>query len=215
MREPCGTLTSNEMTIQTIVTAEGTFTVTGVGYAPEGAVLKDGEPAVGEARDTLIELARAGLLCNEASLARNDDGWRVTGDPTEGALLTLAMKLSLDPAAEATAHPRTATIPFESERQYMASLNRFGDEGQVLVKGAVERVLPRCSSVQHGGRTIPIELTAWENKTERLAADGKRVLAVAVKPVSKDGPLDEDHRPRDWPHGQRRGDHGPGARHHR
>ena len=43
-----GTLTSNEMTIQTIVTAEGTFTVTGVGYAPEGAVLKDGEPAVGE-----------------------------------------------------------------------------------------------------------------------------------------------------------------------
>jgi magnesium-transporting ATPase (P-type) len=186
-----GTLTSNEMTIQTIVTAEGTFTVTGVGYAPEGAVLKDGEPAVGEARDTLIELARAGLLCNEASLARNDDGWRVTGDPTEGALLTLAMKLSLDPAAEATAHPRTATIPFESERQYMASLNRFGDEGQVLVKGAVERVLPRCSSVQHGGRTIPIELTAWENKTERLAADGKRVLAVAVKPVSKDGPLEE------------------------
>ena len=73
----------------------------------------------------------------------------------------------------------------------MASLNRFGDEGQVLVKGAVERVLPRCSSVQHGGRTIPIDLTAWENKTERLAADGKRVLAVAVKPVSKDGPLDE------------------------
>ena len=55
------------------------------------------------------------------------------------------MKLSLDPAAEATAHPRTATIPFESERQYMASLNRFGDEGQVLVKGAVERVLPRCA----------------------------------------------------------------------
>ena len=45
-----GTLTSNEMTIQTIATAEGTFTVTGVGYAPEGAVLKDGEPAGGEAR---------------------------------------------------------------------------------------------------------------------------------------------------------------------
>ena len=112
-----GTLTSTEMTIQTIVTAEGELSLWQASATRPEVRCSGWELAAGEARDTLIEPARAGLLCNEASLARNDDGWRVTVIEPKGALLTLAMKLSLDLAAEATAHRRTATIPFESERQ--------------------------------------------------------------------------------------------------
>jgi magnesium-transporting ATPase (P-type) len=114
-----GTLTRNEMTVRTVVTDEGTFTVTGSGYVPEGAVEHGGRPGA-----TLTALARAGALCNEARLEQVDGAWRLTGDPPEGALLTLAMKLGLDPVMEAASHPRVATIPFESERQHMATSNR-------------------------------------------------------------------------------------------
>lgn len=96
-----GTLTRNEMTLRRIVTAGGDFDLTGTGYAPEGAVT-----ARKGAAPPPLALLRAALLCGDAALVRGAQGWTVSGDPMEGALVAGAMKAGLDPAAEAAAWPR-------------------------------------------------------------------------------------------------------------
>ncbi|MCW2245067.1 magnesium-transporting ATPase (P-type) [Azospirillum fermentarium] len=179
-----GTLTRNELTVQAAVTPAVSYEVEGIGYAPEGRVCSAGQPA--ENDGALTELARAALLCNDAGLSRGEDGaWCVTGDPTDGALLVFARKAGLDPARETAALPRHDTIPFESERGWMAVLQRVvADGGGILyVKGAPERILPHCSG---------IDPAAWAGRVETMAAQGLRVLALARRthptcPAEADG----------------------------
>jgi magnesium-transporting ATPase (P-type) len=163
-----GTLTRNEMTVRSVALADGTATVAGTGYAPEGEIALGGTSP-----DAVRAVALAGLLCNEARLHRQDGRWRLVGDPTEGALLTLALKLGLDPEREAAACPRLATIEFASERQYMASLHAVPGGTRLIVKGAIERVLPMCG-------VTTAEATFWHRRLEALAGQGQRVLALAA-----------------------------------
>ncbi|MDX2018291.1 MAG: HAD-IC family P-type ATPase [Planctomycetota bacterium] len=186
-----GTLTRNEMTVQALWTpGDGTVDVTGVGYEPKGQALRHGAPITGALPDSLIELLRAGLLCNDASLARENQSWKITGDPTEAALVVAAQKLGLDPETVRTQHPRVDAIPFESERQFMATLNRApSGKASLIMKGAPEVVLRRCGSgpgTELGDRTLA--------EVERLASQGMRVLAVASKamPASAPGAQDAD-----------------------
>ena len=141
-----GTLTRNEMTVRSVAMACADLDVGGTGYAPDGDVKVEGRPVEGAARDAVLEVAQAGLLCSEAHLQQTHGQWRLTGDPTEGALVTLALKLGLEAAAEAETHPRLATIPFASERQYMASLHRTATGARLIVKGAIERIC-RCAAL--------------------------------------------------------------------
>ena len=90
---------------------ERTLTVSGVGYAPVGGFTVDGVVVASEAAADLLAIARAGQLCNDAVLREQDGDWQMEGDPTEGALLTLAVKAGLDPAAETAQFRRTASIP--------------------------------------------------------------------------------------------------------
>lgn len=98
-----GTLTLMEMMVTSVVTAEGVYDVSGNGYAPEGRVTMQGQPA-----DTvsLSLLGRVSLLCNDASLVRVDEQWKVQGDPTEGALYPFAAKLGMELGPETAAWPR-------------------------------------------------------------------------------------------------------------
>jgi magnesium-transporting ATPase (P-type) len=138
-----GTLTKNEMTVQRLATADQFIDVTGVGYAPQGGFTVEGrelDPA------TLGDIARIALLCNDASLREKDDEWTLEGDPTEGALLTLAFKAGLDPHYEAEALPRIDVIPFESEHRFMATLHHdHAGHALAFVKGAPERIIGMCS----------------------------------------------------------------------
>lgn len=195
-----GTLTRNEMTVRSVALADADIVVSGTGYAPEGEVRRQGGgPVDGGIGDRLRELALAGLLCGEAHLHEADGRWRLAGDPTEGALVALAMKLGLRPAQERAAHPRLATLPFAPERQYMASLHRHGDGVRLIVKGAIERVLPMCAAVRAAHGSAPLAPAAWHAKLEALAARGERVLAVAVGdlPLGAPGRLDGAAPPRD------------------
>lgn len=187
-----GTLTRNELTVQTILTAAGRYAVTGTGYAPVGQVLgADGSPARLESDPALAELARAALLCNDAGLDEAPDGtWTAAGDPTEGALLALAGKLGADATALEEAHPRSDVLPFDSDRKLMATLHA-GEEGFVLVKGAPERILDLCGAVE-GVRDF--DRAAWAAAVERLAGEGQRVIALARRPAPEDsGPLHDRH----------------------
>jgi magnesium-transporting ATPase (P-type) len=177
-----GTLTKNEMTVQRLATADGLVEVSGVGYAPRGGFAVAGvdvDPA------ELADIARVALLCNDAVLREAGGEWRLEGDPTEGALLTLALKAGLDPRLEAEARPRVDVIPFESEHRFMATLHH-DHAGHVVayVKGAPERILGMCSLQRERGGDGPIDLAPWQARTDALATEGFRVLALASRPMA-------------------------------
>ena len=180
-----GTLTCNEMTVQRVVTADQVYEVTGTGYAPEGGLHRGSQSVSMDDHPALAPLARASLLCNDASLKQGDTGWVLTGDPTEGALLTLALKAGLDASDEHASHPRTDAIPFESEHRFMATLHHdHAGHAMVFVKGAPERVLDMCATQRDAqGHDAPLDPDYWRRAVGDCAARALRVLAIAIKTV--------------------------------
>jgi magnesium-transporting ATPase (P-type)/nucleotide-binding universal stress UspA family protein len=181
-----GTLTRNEMTVQRVITGDRTFEVTGVGYAPDGGIHLEGAAVAAEDYPELAEIARAAVLCNDASLRkRGDETWQVEGDPTEGALLAFAIKAGADPAWERESLPRTDAIPFESEHRLMATLHHDHEgRGTIYVKGAPERILEMCDR-QGGLRETPLDLDHWRRAASEAAGDGLRLLAIAARPAEE------------------------------
>jgi magnesium-transporting ATPase (P-type) len=194
-----GTLTLMEMTVVSAVTAEAAYQVTGNGYAPEGEVRKDGKPAGVE--PTLALMGRVSLLCNDANLLREQGGWKVEGDPTEGALFPFASKLGLAREAESAASPRIDSIPFESEHKFMATLHRSSEGREFLfVKGAPEVILEHCDRQQlTSGQMAPLDRAHFLQASDRLAGQGERVLALAWRegPASKPAGLTPADLPED------------------
>jgi cation-transporting ATPase F len=163
-----GTLTKNEMTVTELRTLGGTYPVSGTGYTPEGEI--GGEWQKDQA---LGEMLRAGLWCNDSQLAQTNGRWTVTGDPTEGALISVARKASLDIATS----PRLDSIPFDSQHQYMATLH---EGGMIYVKGAAEVLLERCGGgLDANGQPVPCPADRFRADMEEMASRGLRVLAFA------------------------------------
>jgi magnesium-transporting ATPase (P-type) len=182
-----GTLTRNEMTVQSVITAEHAYEVSGVGYEPRGEFQLAGQTVEPGAHPDLQELLRAGLLCNDAQLDRHEDQWRIDGDPTEGALVVAAAKAGLDAPHEGEMRPRTDVIPFESEHKFMATLHHdHAGHGFIYLKGAPERVLEMCTHERVAGEDRPIDRVAWETRFESVAARGQRVLACAFRTAQTD-----------------------------
>ncbi len=172
-----GTLTRNEMMVAAVVTASGTYQVSGQGYAPEGTV-SGGDHTV------LSAMAKVASLCNTAALVEGQAGWRVEGDPMEGALLAFAGKLG----ASIQDRPRPqATIPFDARYRYMAVQH----DDLVLLKGAPERVLAHCASQMHEDGPEALDLAYWEKVSAEIANNGQRLLALAQLP-NHEGDLTHD-----------------------
>ena len=177
-----GTLTLMEMMVTSVVTAEKAFEATGNGYEPEGEVRYDGRKA-GADEKVLALMGRVSMLCNDAELFQDEGKWKVEGDPTEGALYPFAMKLGMDREAEAAATPRIDAIPFESEHKFMATLNRAANgEEMLLVKGAPETILDHCDRQETASGPAPLDRGHFERESDRLAAQGERVLGLAWLP---------------------------------
>jgi len=177
-----GTLTRNEMTVKTVVTANYLFDVSGEGYDPHGGFSLDGKDAPAADYPILKEISRAGLHCNDSQLREADGRWNVEGDPTEGALLALARKGGLDTSLEAEQFPRTDSVPFESEHRFMATLHHdHAGHYFIYVKGAPERIFEMCNRERSFGEDRPVDLNYWHGRIEDIAARGQRLLAVAFK----------------------------------
>ena len=174
-----GTLTRNEMTAVQVMLPEADLAASGVGYAPEGELTRDGQPVRAHDCPALAALAQCALLCNDARVQRGDGPWQLVGDPTEGALLTLACKAGLDAAETRARHPRLDVLPFESERRFMATRHAGGPDGGafVLLKGAPEAVLARCAMTE-------ADADRWRARVEQAAQSGLRVLALARGPAA-------------------------------
>ncbi|KAB1652984.1 HAD-IC family P-type ATPase [Pseudoclavibacter chungangensis] len=183
-----GTLTQNEMTARAVVTPSGSYAVTGTGYAPEGAITTvDGAAADAADHPDLDALVVAATLCNDASVERDGDGWRVVGQPTEGALRLLADKAGADTRGAR----RIAAVPFESSHKFAATLDELpGDDGPrriVHVVGAPDRLLDRSAHERtSAGELVALDRAAWDGRIDELSARGLRVLAVAVRGASDD-----------------------------
>lgn len=181
-----GTLTRNEMTVIAVHLADGrALAITGSGYEPVGTFLRDGKE-VDPAEEPLRELLEALVLCNDAQLQGPKDTeprWTPIGDPTEVALLSLAIKGGIVPVDLRARHPRRAEIPFDPSAKLMATQHEIAGRARVILKGAPEVLFDLCHTFRKNGTHVPlgneirIEMRA---AAERMAADALRVLAVAV-----------------------------------
>ncbi len=173
-----GTLTRNEMTAVRVMLVDRHLNITGSGYIPEGGFYFNDSAVDVTADPALEKLARCALLCNDAELRRDEQGeWLMTGDPTEGALLTMAYKAGLNTVEALQKYPRVDEIPFESERQFMATLHHDHHQHQfILLKGAPERVLALCLRQADDG---VLDMPYWTDCIHLAAREGERVLALA------------------------------------
>ena len=179
-----GTLTRNEMTVQTVATAAGIFEVSGAGYDPHGTFNLDGSEVSPAQIPLLREVSEAGLLCNDATLIQKGNQWELQGDPTEGALVTLALKAGLDQKLSHSQFPRTDAIPFESQHRFMATLHHdHAGHSFIYLKGAPERLLEMCHQQRMRGEDVPIDRNYWETNMHTMASHGQRLLAIAFKPL--------------------------------
>jgi len=185
-----GTLTRNEMMVSSLVTGSHKLALEGTGYAPQGAVRLGDSIVNVTAHRALDELGRAAVLCNDASLREVEGVWTVEGDPMEGALLALAGKLGLSVQSELATWARTDVIPFDARHRFMATLNHdHQGHAFVAVKGAPEKLLSMCSA-QRGSSTgaevvaEPLDRDYWHEQADRIAAQGQRVLALAMKALA-------------------------------
>jgi len=166
-----GTLTRNEMMVRALILGGHRFAVEGDGYERRGRILA---PAGIEVPD-LTAMGYALCLVSDATVSETGE---VLGDPTEAAMVVLAGKLGIDEQLSRQAYPRLAEVPFDSDLKFMATWHRVPWQGADrivgLVKGAPDVILAR-STADEAQRAVLLE------RNEELAADGLRVLALAMR----------------------------------
>ncbi len=182
-----GTITKNQMTVRRLWAGGKIFEASGEGYEPKGE-LKEGGRRVEDLPPSLELLLRIGVLCNNANLRGSGDRWRVEGNPSEGALMVVAIKAGLDIHNIQQDNQRLAEVPFSSQDKYMATLHP-GEEVSsdiVYVKGAPERVMDFCSHVLKDGERVELDEELRREVAEineKLASDAMRVMAGAYREV--------------------------------
>jgi len=170
-----GTLTKNEMTVQSVITRQNSYTVTGLGYEPKGEIVNEREEEIDvDEEPDLKELLTAARTVNEADVYQKDGQWLVRGDPTEGCLITLAEKAN----TEIDALEIRSKIPFDSEYKYMAALVEESNLKKIYIKGAPDRLFDMAGLDAQ-------EREYWEIQLSRRSKKGERVLAIALKEVSE------------------------------
>ncbi len=177
-----GTLTRNEMTAKAIITAEKLYSIEGTGYKPEGKILHDDKEVDTEKDKVLWQLLQTIRTSNNSEIEEGEKGnWKLTGTPTEGALLTLSYKAGLQDFKP----ERIDSIPFESDHKYMATLNKVEDDVFVFMTGAPERVIEMCDTQLTEDGEKKIDKDYWEEKMEETAAKGMRLLGAAFRKTDK------------------------------
>ncbi|CEP68082.1 Cation-transporting P-type ATPase [Moorella glycerini] len=180
-----GTLTKNEMTVTQIYTAGNFLQVTGTGYQPDGRFLNQQGNEIAPLTDRNLELMLlGGLLNSDARLEATEKGYRVIGDPTEGALVVVAAKAGLIREKVEKTYPRLAEIPFDSARKMMTTFHHIDGSIQSFTKGAPDVLLARSTGVMTGQGIEPLTgemRTRLLQINSQLASQGQRVLALAVR----------------------------------
>ncbi len=179
-----GTLTLNEMTVQRLFIDGQWIEVTGEGYIPQGEFRRDGRPVDPQNEPSLNLMLRIGALCNDSFLTERDNKecCDIYGDPTEGALLVAATKAGMNKEKLEKDFPRLDEIPFQSEKQYMATLHPRDGGRVAYVKGSVEKILALSKFKLHGEQVVPLtekDADAIMQANTDMASQALRVIAIA------------------------------------
>lgn len=178
-----GTLTKNELVVQRVYTHHKLFEITGVGYDPEGDAVLDGEtlqhhPAI----------ARIAFLCGlsgNAEVFRGEEETKVTGDPTEAAILVFGEKFGYVKRELLQKHAMVGEIPFDFKKKYYINVHENGNNGNFLIDtGAPEAILPLCTKqwTPEGDIALTAEdIKTIEDRVHEMSEQGLRVIAVATK----------------------------------
>ncbi len=186
-----GTLTLNEMTVQRLYVDGQWIEVTGEGYIPHGEFRRDGQVIDPQNEPSLNLMLRIGALCNDSFLTRrdNDECCDIYGDPTEGALLVAATKAGMNKEKLEKAYPRLDEIPFQSEKQYMATLHPRDGGRVAYVKGAVEKILGLSKHALKGEQVVPLtekDIDIIMQANNDMAGQALRVIATAYVELPSD-----------------------------
>ncbi|MCB9435655.1 MAG: cation-translocating P-type ATPase [Anaerolineales bacterium] len=184
-----GTLTQNQMTMVRMVTVSQRMDVTGEGYNPVGEFKVDDKVQPLSQYPDFEQLTLAGLLASDAKLEPSDDGaygYRMIGDPTEGALVVTAGKAGFWRAEMEQKYPRVAEVPFDSTRKRMSTIHQLPEGGKYVayVKGAPDILINLCSHVLENGQAVPMtgeRLRHVHEQNTAMANEALRVLAVAQR----------------------------------
>jgi len=212
-----GTLTQNKMVVQQVATGGQTFNVTGTGYTPQGEFRIDNQLVTPEQYPALQTLLLACVACNDAILQQEEisasDGqpnlganqWTILGDPTEGALLSLAGKGGLQKEPLSRQLKRVEEFPFSSERKRMSVIcegrtQNVGAAAQnspflMFTKGSPELILERCRTKSQGSAVEPLtdrDRSSILEQNNQMAGAGLRVLGFAYKPLDTKPPEGSD-----------------------
>lgn len=172
-----GTLTHNEMTVRKIFVDNKIIDVTGGGYRPEGNFSEDFD-------DLILKIS---CLCNDSVLLY-EDSWKISGDPTEGCLLTVARKKGLNEQDLRKKYPRLDEITFDANRKMMTTVHLIGEKKYSYSKGAPDVIINLCNKIKINGKIK--NLTAIDKKkilqqNEEFSKSALRVLGFAYKELSK------------------------------
>ncbi|API89708.1 magnesium-transporting ATPase [Marinilactibacillus sp. 15R] len=170
-----GTLTKNEMTAQNIITKQAEYTVSGIGYSPEGKIELDGQSIELDSDSDLKLLITSGYEANEAELNEEEGQWKISGEPTDGAFLTLYNKAF---NSGDSSYEEISKVPFDSDYRYVATLseNVESKERKIFIKGSPGKLFALAEA-----KDSSFDTAFWREKVEALSSQGKRVVAVGVQ----------------------------------
>ncbi len=181
-----GTITRNELMVTNIVAGNEEFTVSGQGYDPKGDFCQFGR-IVDQKRNPLLEkIMRIAYLCNDAALVEKDGAFKITGDPTEGALIVAARKYDKDFQRVCDGEEKINEIPFSSEKMRMSVICRSKESHAVnsYVKGSPDVLLDLCTQKQVGDSITAFtqaEKRKVKDSYDAMSKQALRVLAFAER----------------------------------
>lgn len=182
-----GTLTQNEMTVVKAYTNDKIIDISGTGYEPEGKFAIDKKELASPTESTNINtLLSIGILCSDAKLTKSDEGYKVLGDPTEGALVTLAGKAGIEQEDINKKYPRIEELPFDSDRKLMTTFHENFTPGKVVsfTKGAPDILIGKSSSIYLNGEIVPFTDDLKKKVLEinsQFSREALRVLSMAFR----------------------------------
>jgi len=189
-----GTLTKNEMTVTKVWFDGREFSLTGIGYKPEGTMLDSkGTPLTEEQIDEIEIMMDAGTMASNAEIHPPDEdhkSWYPIGDPTEAALVTMSTKLGTRSPIEDEENPELHEFPFDSKRKRMSSVRKFDDRIELAMKGATDSILSISKYIYKNGEAVLITDEDRERikaLNEEYSDNALRVLAIAFRPLELDG----------------------------
>ncbi len=185
-----GTITKGEMAVKFVFTSDSLYEIDGVGYGVEGQIRKNNVIVEAGKEPDLNLLLKSIVTCNDSEIEKNDEAteYKITGTPTEAAMLVLGAKAGVYPESESA--DRLSEVPFNSSRKMMSVLVQGDSENYVYAKGAPEILIKKCTRIFKKGNFVEMtdkDRVKIEEMRKEMSNNAFRTLAVAFNKVPNVG----------------------------